>query len=92
MEQVQGMRGISWEEIEFILSERHTRRDAPVVVVVHKAMRRERIKPYRRSVPVSRETSSRGLAGSRRAYAKARTPSLGKGERTRTRIRARMSI
>jgi len=91
MEQVQGMRGISWEEVEFILSKRHARRDAPVVVV-HKAMRRERIKPYRRSVPVSRETSSRGLAGSRRAYAKARTPSLGKGERTRTRIRARMSI
>lgn len=33
-------------------------KDVPVAVVVHKAVRRERIRPYRRSVPVSRETSS----------------------------------
>jgi len=55
------------------LPKRHVRRNAPVVVVVHKAVRRERIRPYRWSVPVSRETSSRGPAGSRRAFAKART-------------------
>lgn len=46
--------------------------DAPIVfvVVVHKAVRKERIRPYRRPVPVSRETSWRGPAGSRRAFAK----------------------
>lgn len=54
-------------------------RDAPVAVVVHKAVRRERIRPYRRSVPVSRETSSHSPAGSRRAFAEARNSAAWQG-------------
>jgi len=49
----------SLKEERLVLSRTHVRIDTPVVIVVHKAVRRERIRPYRRSVPVSRETSSR---------------------------------
>lgn len=66
-----------------LLAGRHAKRDVRLVVV-HKVVRRERIRPYRGSVPVSRETPWRGPGRFKASTRGARSVLLLRGELTCT--------